>query len=149
MTSIPAGKKRLLVRGALADGTPFIQEGFDETGMILFVDGSSASVDLVVEPRGAVIFDPAMITPDEPIAAYPTAIELPGTAIAASPTPNMSPTAAPAAAEPRLLATDTPKPTSTPPVMPSTPPRRPTIPWQAAGFVGVAFIIGLVVFRKQ
>jgi hypothetical protein len=55
---------RVGVAGMLADHTPLRQRGLDAHGIWFALDGMQNQLDLRVEPDGAVIPDPAMITPD-------------------------------------------------------------------------------------
>lgn len=67
---------RVAVQGMTPEGVRLTQRGLDAAGILVLLDGPSATLDLRIEPGGEVIPDPAtMIAPEMPIDAAPATLD--------------------------------------------------------------------------
>lgn len=105
--NLEARAVRVVAEGVLPNNTRLFQRGADRSGIWLFLDSAQITLDLLVEPDGAIIPDPAsMISPDTPVEAFPprTAVVVATRAPASAvPQPIVQPVAASADTPPRWL----------------------------------------------
>lgn len=100
LAKIAAGRVRVMVSGALPDGTHLVQPGQDAEGVTLVLTSPRTRLDLRVDPHGLVLPDPATMidpVPNGPaIATRPTTREShtprPAGGVVAPSSPRVSPT---------------------------------------------------------